>query len=87
MKKYLTIVPLALIFLFFEQNLSAKEKIYSSYPIGEPGLTLTYSSIANDLPKSVVRNLSFEVSTQPPILQQTTGMIGIKTLRKANVES
>ena len=57
MKKVIVLIFIFLAFEGIDQNANAKEIIDSQYPIGKPGLKLTYSSKANDLPGSVVRKL------------------------------
>jgi len=61
MKKNLTLVLLVVTFIFVAQYLYAEEKIDQKYPIGEPGRKLTYISIVNDLPESVIRKIELSV--------------------------
>ncbi|NOR75222.1 MAG: hypothetical protein GQ525_08675, partial [Draconibacterium sp.] len=49
------IVLLFTIFFYINPNVNAKEKIDQEYPLGKPGLKLTYSSKLHEIPASVVK--------------------------------
>lgn len=61
MKNGKGLVFILLTLVCVDQNVNAKEKIDQKYPIGKPGLKLTYSSKVNELPGSVVRRFELTV--------------------------
>ena len=61
MKKITALVFIILTFTGPGKLVNAIEIIDQQYPIGNPGLTLTYSSKVNELPGSVVRKLELTV--------------------------
>ncbi len=61
MKKITALVFIILTFAGAGKLANAIEIIDQQYPIGNPGLTLTYSSKVNELPGSVVRKLELTV--------------------------
>jgi hypothetical protein len=63
MKKAIVLIVAILAFAGTSQMVNAKEIIDQQYPIGKPGLKLTYSSKVHELPGSVVRKLEITVGT------------------------
>jgi len=61
MKKIITLILIVSAFVYADQNLNSAELANKQYPIGEPGLKLTYYSTNNNLPESVVREFNLTV--------------------------
>ena len=67
MKKVLTLSLLVLTYLSTGRNLNAAELIDQKYPIGEPGLKLTYNLNVSNLPASVVKKIELSVGSTEEI--------------------
>ncbi len=61
MYKIITLIFTVSIYLWAVQNVNAVELIEQKYPLGEPGLKLTYSSQIDKIPRSVVRKFNLTV--------------------------
>ncbi len=61
MKKVIVLVLIVLTYLSTNYKMNAAELIDEKYPIGKPGLKLTYSSQNKNLPESVVQKFDLTV--------------------------
>ena len=61
MKKIIVIALIILTYLSAGHNINAAELIDDKSPIGKPGLKLTYNSITENLPESVVQKIELTV--------------------------
>ncbi len=61
MKNIIVTILTVLIYLSSVYNMNAAESIDQKYPIGKPGLKLTYNSVIKNLPESVVQRINLTV--------------------------
>ena len=61
MKNIIASILTVLIYLSSVYNMHAAESIAQKYPIGKPGLKLTYNSVIKNLPESVVQRINLTV--------------------------
>ena len=68
MKKVIVLIVAILAFAGTSQMVNAKEIIDQQYPIGKPGLKLSYSSRAKELPGSVIRKIELTLGAVEEIV-------------------
>ncbi|MEN8191412.1 MAG: hypothetical protein ABFS12_01265 [Bacteroidota bacterium] len=61
MKKVIVLILITLTYLSADHNIYAAKIIDQKYPIGKPGLKLTYNSEIDNLPESVVQKIELTV--------------------------